>query len=202
MVTVKEYYFDKILDEKAIKLPFISIWEPVGTQVVMGASGLVKNDIKNIGSNNVEIYKRKGGGCAVVLDKGMLVISILAMVKSLFNNIIYFRQINDAVVMALMQSGVQGVEHKGISDLAINNKKILGSSLYRRKYLLYYQGVLLVNPNFEPIHKFLKHPQIEPDYRCGRSHLDFITSLRRENYNIDSAKLCKDLHLYYNQIYF
>ena len=39
------------------------------------------------------------------------------------------------------------------------------------------------------IERYLKHPKREPDYRKGRSHLAFVSSLHRELYSVDIAKL-------------
>lgn len=202
MLTFKEFYFDEILEGKGIKLPFVSIWEPLGVHIVMGASGTIEADVRNIDVNNIEIFKRKGGGCAVVLDKGMIIVSILTLVEEPFNNMNYFKKINKGIIWALRRSGVRNIEHKGVSDLVIDNKKILGCSLYRRKHLLYYQGVLLVNADLAVINKYLKYPKREPGYRSGRDHMDFITSLENEKYKIDCSKLCEDMQTYYNSAEF
>lgn len=199
---IDKFYFDDILEKRPLRLPFVSVWEPVGMQIVMGASGKLETEVHDNRTNSVNVYKRRGGGGTVVLNKGMLIISILANACDLFNGMGYLRKVNTAIIAALESVGVKGVDHKGISDLAINNKKILGSSLYRKKHILYYQGVLLIDTDIALINEFLRYPRLEPDYRCGRDHLDFITTLRNENYYIDCAKLCDALHGCFNELRF
>ncbi len=65
----------------------------------------------------------------------------------------------------------------GVSDLALGARKILGSSLYQTKDRWSYQGVLLVRPDRRLFDRYLAYPDREPDYRRGRGHEVFTTSL-------------------------
>jgi lipoate-protein ligase A len=94
--------------------------------------------------------------------------------------------VNRSVINALRSLGVNGLSIRGISDIAIGNRKILGSSLYRRKDIVLYQGSLLLNPDFSKIETYLKHPDRGPDYRMGRGHREFLTSLWKEGYRFSS----------------
>jgi len=78
--------------------------------------------------------------------------------------------------------GVSGVEDRGISDLAIGGRKILGTSLYRRRKVLFYQASLLVDNDLSLFDRYLRFPSRVPDYREGRGHLEFCTNLRLEGY--------------------
>jgi len=71
-----------------------------------------------------------------------------------------------------------GVEERGISDLAVAGRKILGSSLYRRRLLLFYQASLLVESDLGLLERYLRFPSRVPDYRQGRGHAEFCTNLR------------------------
>ena len=71
---------------------------------------------------------------------------------------------------------------EGISDLAIGEKKILGTSIYRTRLVLFYQASLLVSNDISIFTRYLAMPTRVPEYRRGRSHEDFCTTLAREGY--------------------
>ena len=85
--------------------------------------------------------------------------------------------------------GVDNLHYRGISDIAINDVKILGSALYENKDVVFYHAVLNVGESASLIDKYLKHPKREPDYRNNRNHKNFVTSLAKENYNISIDKI-------------
>jgi lipoate-protein ligase A len=85
--------------------------------------------------------------------------------------------------------GVQHVNYRGISDVAINSRKILGSSIYRKRKAVFYHAVLNISEPVETIERYIKHPTKEPDYRKGRSHKEFVTSLYNEGYTFTVSQL-------------
>ena len=101
--------------------------------------------------------------------------------------------LNDKIMNALSGLGVQNLSMKGISDISIGNKKILGSSIYLRKNTLFYHAVLNISESVDVISKYLKHPTKEPDYRKGRSHKEFVTSLLSEGYTLSAKQLISAL---------
>lgn len=144
---------------------------------------------------NVPIVQRRGGGGTVVLGPGCLVLTFAFYAKELFANQRYFQMINSLWIDALSSAGVSGLVTRGHSDLAHGDKKVAGTSLFRRKHLVVYQGSLLVDPNFELISQLLQHPSREPDYRQGRTHSEFLTSLKQLGYRgttQELAELCSD----------
>jgi lipoate-protein ligase A len=96
----------------------------------------------------------------------------------------YFKLINNAIIEALSGLGIKNIGNKGISDISIGEKKILGSSIYRKQQVLFYHAVLNISEPVENISLYLKHPKKEPDYRLGRDHEEFVTSLHKEGYII------------------
>ncbi|HEB84320.1 MAG TPA: hypothetical protein ENI92_04885 [Bacteroidetes bacterium] len=82
------------------------------------------------------------------------------------------------LIEGLDRAGVPEVRRAGISDLAIGGRKLAGSAFYRRKNLAYYSASLLVDPDLALIERYLRHPPREPEYRRGRAHRDFLTTLR------------------------
>ena len=115
----------------------------------------------------------------MVLTPGQIVIALVTEVASPFRNREYAREIGSWCILALQSLGLRGVEHRGISDLAIGERKILGSTVYRRKLTFFYQASLLVDLDTRIFSRYLRFPSRVPDYRRGRSHEDFCTTLAR-----------------------
>lgn len=149
-------------------------------------------------ATGVPILKRRGGGGTVVLGPGCLVLTFSFFARDLFGNNRYFEIINGLWAGALAQAGIPGVVQRGISDLAVGEQKIAGTSLFRRKHLVVYQGSLLVDPDFSLISSLLGHPSREPDYRRGRTHTEFLTSCRAQGSLLSSAELAVKCSEYFS----
>ncbi len=171
------------------------LWEPDRVSVVLGKNSRTDSEvfIEQCEVDRVEVLKRLGGGCAVVLGRGMLIISIAKQVRNKYKTLDYFKCINNLIIRGLTSIGVNNLLHKAISDVCIGNKKILGSSLYRTIYngqgILFYQASLLVSPDISLIERYLKHPAREPEYRIGRKHSDFLTFLEKEGYKLTIKRI-------------
>lgn len=179
----------------------INTWEPINAIAVLGRSCDLEKSlyVSRCKINSVAIIRRSGGGGTVLLDKGMLIISIAAVINFSLNPRLWFNKINGILSAALKSKHVNNISHKGISDLCIGERKILGASLRLRKKKLLYQGSLLVNCDLKRITKYVKHPQREPDYRSGRSHEDFLTTLNKEGYELSLEDLSASIEDYFNE---
>lgn len=162
------------------------IWQPQRTYIVIGASNSpsVSLNEENVAEDGVEVQKRPSGGQAVVLTPNTLVVSVLLHRQPTAHPLDAFRTINTAIAKALEEVGIEQVEHRGISDITIKDRKILGSSIYQSKDRVLYHGVLNVSEPASTFERYLKHPPKEPGYREGRSHADFVTSLACHHQNI------------------
>lgn len=89
-----------------------------------------------------------------------------------------YEELTDWLIDGLGDSGVSGVRREGTSDLAIGDQKIGGSCIYRVPGLIYYSTTLLVDPDIDLVERYLEHPPREPEYRRGRPHREFMTSLK------------------------
>jgi lipoate-protein ligase A len=161
----------------------------------MGAGGKTEADvfIERTEIDQVPILRRRGGGGTVVLSPGQVVLALVTEVSSPFQNLTYFRAINHWFRLALQVLGVSGIEDQGISDLALGDKKILGTSLYRRRKILFYQASLLVDNDLSLFDRYLRFPSRVPDYRNGRGHLEFCTNLRVEGYDLSIPDVLQSL---------
>jgi lipoate-protein ligase A len=178
---VRDYDWDEDLldavrrERKAI----CRIYQPPYTAVVLGRGSRleVEVNVDEVAKDGIDLLRRRGGGCAVVLDTGNLVISVALPLPGLGGIPPAFENISDWIINALASSGVHGVRREGISDLTRDNRKIGGACIYRTRGLLYYSTTLLLNPGIELVERYLKHPPREPTYRAARSHRDFMGSL-------------------------
>lgn len=173
----------------------VKIWVPEETIVVLGQSNTSEKALKeeSILSDTIPVYKRPSGGQAVVLTPNTIIISIV-FITSIFNNPrYYFKLINEKIINTLTSFGLENIFYRGISDIAIGEKKILGSSIYRRKEKLLYHAVLNVAEPVSTFEKYLKHPEKEPDYRKGRNHGDFVTSLKEQGCTVGISEIADRL---------
>lgn len=164
--------------------PVSRTYEPTDVMAVLGAGGNPEADLylENLEADGVPWRRRRGGGGTVVLTPGQVVLALVTSVDSPFRNREYAQEINGWIVEALSRLGVSGVKQRGISDLAIGEKKIVGTSVYRTRLVLFYQASLLVSNDIRVFSRYLTMPTRVPDYRAGRTHEDFCTTLAREGH--------------------
>lgn len=163
------------------------VWIPDKTYVILGASNSSETSVNAEKANvdSISILKRSSGGQAVVLTAKMIVFSVLRINPIHVEPKIFFQSFNLKLIEMFESIGISDVEQRGISDLAIRGKKIMGSAIYRKRDKFFYHAVLNVSEEPNIIADYLLHPSKEPDYREGRSHLNFITSLMAEQNKVD-----------------
>jgi len=178
---------DLIAQARATGRALCLVYRPQQTCVVLGRGGSEERELHRaaIDADGVPVYRRPGGGGAVVLDEGNLVVVLALPLPGLGAVTAAFRLASDLVIGALADCGVPGVEQRGVSDLALGDRKLGGSCLRRERNLAHYATTLLVTSRPELMDRYLRHPPREPEYRRRRSHADFVTSLSREGYRID-----------------
>ena len=159
--------------------PRLRVYRPARALVVLGRGSKtgVELDLPACLAAGVPIVRRRGGGCAVVLDPGNVVVSVTLPAEGLGKNKGHFKRISSWVIAGLDRAGFPGVRQDGISDLVLNDRKIAGACIYRTTGLLFYTASILAAPDISLMTSYLKHPPREPSYRCGRSHETFVTSL-------------------------
>lgn len=166
------------------------VYRPQETCVVLGRGGSEERELRRaaIDADGIPVYRRPGGGGAVVLDEGNLVVALVLPLPGLGAVTTAFRLASDLVVAALGACGVPGVEQRGVSDLALGDHKLGGSCLRRERGLAHYATTLLVAPRLELMDRYLQHPPREPEYRRRRPHAEFVTSFLKEGYDADPER--------------
>ncbi|MEI6123566.1 MAG: hypothetical protein WCQ95_08040 [Bacteroidota bacterium] len=169
----------------------VCVWQPDKTYLVLGQSNQAKTslNLEAVLADDIPLYKRHSGGETVILTPKTIVIAVSFDTQTLKNPKEYFHNINDSIIEVLKQQGIQNLLQKGISDIAIGEKKILGSAIYRRPGRVFYHAVLNVKEDINVISKYILHPAKEPDYRKGRSHGEFVTSIWDAGYEVSLENL-------------
>ncbi len=162
------------------------VWQPAETVIVLGQSNTPERSLitKNVLSDGIPVTKRPTGGEAVILTPQMAVITVAREFREMARSKDFFMEVNGRILDALSDLGVKNYGTRGISDITIGHRKILGSSMHRRENRLVYHAVLNLAGDPSIFGRYLSHPSREPDYRKYRPHGEFVTSLRNEGYNI------------------
>ena len=187
---------EKLIDEDLLEWVWENggsryrLWEPTFPLAVLGRSSRSEEEIwgENCGADRIRVIKRLGGGKSALLSPGMLVLSVAARTGRFQGHLYYAQAINQIIEKTLTSCGVGNIYQKGVSDLALKDRKILGCCLFvtrgRGEWIVFYQGSLLFRVDLSLMARYLKHPPWEPDYRRGRAHHEFLTTLRDQGYSL------------------
>ena len=203
MVNTKDYYLPDIqlLDKNTNQY---LTWIPDKTYIVLGASNNAEESLhmENVIEDKVCILKRPSGGQTVILTPNNIMISAVFFDQEKLHPKDIFKHINKLIISAIEKTGIRNLSAMGISDIAIGGKKILGSAIYRNKEALLYHAVLNLGEPASTFERYLKHPSKEPDYRRGRSHSDFVTSLKEKGYTNSAHHMENMLSLSFEGIFY
>lgn len=143
--------------------------------------------------DEIPVFRRRGGGCSVVLDSGNVIVAVSIPVPGIGENLKHFHKLNSWLIKGLAGIGLNGITQNGISDLVLGEKKVGGTCIYRSRGVLLYSASLLVDPDISLLDRYLKHPPREPEYRKGRPHGHFVTSIRTETGSPSAKKIEESL---------
>lgn len=144
-------------------------------------------------ADKVSVVLRPSGGGAVVLAPGMVTLSALASLSGDRNVDRLFARFCGWLADGLRLCGVQGLRQMGVSDLCIGNRKLAGTSLRLLRSAVLFQASILVDCSLAVISRYLPYPSRAPDYRQGRDHRHFLTTLKQEGYHLKPSNLLGSL---------
>lgn len=160
----------------------LRFWESPVPFVVLGTSQKVREEV-NTGAcerDGVAITRRCSAGGCVLQGPGSLNFSLalrlsdeepaLKSVRKSYCHIIC------RVCAALATLGVQA-RHEGISDIAVDGRKVSGNSQKRRRNAILHHGTLLHGMDPALIARYLREPEDRPAYRGYRTHDQFVMQL-------------------------
>lgn len=157
----------------------VRLHRPLRPHVVLGRGSRpeVEVDLEAARTLDLPVYRRHGGGCAVVLDPGDLVVSLVTPASGSIDVPALNHALTSWLLEGLRRAGVEGVYAEGASDLALGDRKVAGACVWRSRDRVYYSASLLVDPDLDLMERLLPHPPREPAWRRGRSHRDFVGGL-------------------------
>ncbi len=159
--------------------PPMKAWVPHSPAIVLGNSQLPEKELvlKAVQDDAIPVYQRNGGGGTVVLSPKTVCLAIRFSRDKAWHIHDYFRA-GSGVVCAVLENHLGLLAcHQGISDLCLGSMKIAGCSLYMPRDFALYLVSVLIQDDISSIERYLAHPSREPDYREGRSHREFLTSV-------------------------
>jgi lipoate-protein ligase A len=169
----------------------IRVWEPRTAAVVLGRSNASEREARPdvCEKEGVPVLRRLGGGGAVVLGPGCLVVSLARLVEESLVIGPYMEKAVGILAAAIREVAGVATEPRGTGDLCVGDRKILGSSVFRRRRVFFYQASLLVSMDLRLVDRYLRHPSREPEYRRGRPHGEFLTTLRAAGCEVPMVQL-------------
>lgn len=168
----------------------LRLWWGSNPTIVLGC-GDKPEEVLNLDEcrqRGVGWIKRITGGGTVLQTSGVLNYSYTAPDYGRMDMERTFRQGAELLINVLAQFGIIA-RQRGISDVAVDDLKISGNAQARKWHAVLLHGTLMTNIDRELMEALLRHPHKEPDYRCGRSHSNFITTLADLGVVLDAAQL-------------
>ena len=157
----------------------LRLWWGGSTTVVVGSSEKPE-EVADLGACRrlgVEVIRRSTGGGTVLQTRDVLNYSLTGPAQGMPNMKTLFALGARLLIGALARLEVEGTP-RGISDVAVGDRKISGNAMAKRWGGLLLHGTLLLDLDLEMVDACLLHPPREPDYRGRRSHREFLTTLK------------------------
>jgi len=175
--------------------PAVRVWEPPVVAVVLGRSNKPEQEayLDLCEQDGVPVLQRRGGGGAVLLSPGCLVVTLGCRVEEPLAVGRHLEHAVERIRRALQRAAGVVAEIRGTGDLCLGDRKVLGSSAFIGRGAFFYQASLLVSADLALIERYLRHPSREPAYRRGRSHRAFLTTLSEAGYALSPQALGPDL---------
>ena len=163
------------------------LWQPSIPAVILG-TGQESTREANLDiarAESVSVLRRHSGGGTVVIGPGAINFSAFYRFADLpgSETIRGAMYVALAPLVRLLERWGLRVKEAGLSDLAVlcadgTLRKIAGNSQARKRHSVVVHGTLLADPDWGRIERLLHFPSSIPDYRAGRGHREFLTSLR------------------------
>jgi lipoate---protein ligase len=182
----------------------LRFWQSPEYFVVVGYSNAIATEVNltECHKRNIPIFRRCSGGGTVIQGPGCLNYSLILTFENSGPDVAIAAQPNCATLQTIpgancyvMRRNAQAlgaelgrdVEVRGITDLAIGDRKFSGNAQRRKRRALLFHGTFLLNFDLELISVVLTQPSKEPDYRVGRKHGDFLSNLNVDGNRIKHA---------------
>ncbi len=172
----------------------LRFWESPTPFIVVGYANKTATEV-NVAAceaRGIPILRRCSGGGTVVQGPGCLNYAVILRITesgptrniSAANGYVMERARRAISQLLAPNSQLQIAGH---TDLALGPLKFSGNAQRRRKNFLLFHGTLLLNFDLPLISTLLKMPSLQPDYREGRAHEQFIMNLKLPTETVKQA---------------
>jgi lipoate-protein ligase A len=155
----------------------LRLWEWPQYAVVLGAGCRLAEEVdeERCGIDGVPILRRASGGGTVLLGPGCLLYSLVLR----YDRAPELTQIQASYrwILGRIGQALNGGLPAGISDLALEGRKVSGNAQQRKRDHLLHHGTLLYAFDLERVGRYLRPPPRPPEYRVGREHAAFLRNL-------------------------
>ena len=177
---------------KGTRPPLLRFYNFTDEAIVLGLSQDEEKYVDKAAAekDSVPVLRRFSGGGTVFIHKGCLVYTIvtnLAPPFKRFDVMGAYRTAFAPLVEAFQNQGLN-LEFHEPCDLAIAGRKVAGNAQSQRQGALLIHGSFLIDPDIQRIKRYLKEPDVRPDYRAARSHEDFLLPLSEVGFDEQKLK--------------
>lgn len=162
--------------------PVLRCWESPRHFVVLGYANKAAEeaDLDACRTAGVPVVRRCSGGGTVLQGPGCVNYSVVLRIDSApeLGSITganrYVMERNREAMARLLG---REVRIEGHTDLAVGPLKFSGNAQRRKRDWLLFHGTILLDFDLSLVPKLLRHPTREPEYRAGRTHEEFVTTV-------------------------
>ena len=171
----------------------LRLWESPAHFVALGYTNKIETeaDASTCHALGVPILRRASGGGTVLQGPNCLSYALILNIEarpqiaSISSSNAWIMERNARAVSQVLG---RPIEVSGHSDLSLDGRKFSGNAQKRkRRFTLFHGTILLAGFDLQLLAQTLKMPERRPDYRVGRSHLDFVCALAAPRENLKSA---------------
>lgn len=162
----------------------LRFWESSIPFIVLGTGQVVREEVylDRCEADGMPLRRRCSAGGCVLQGPGSLNFNLTLIcedypeVKQLRASYCY---ILHKLSEVFAEQGLD-VQHLGISDMVMGDKKVSGNAQRRRRRAILHHGTLLYRVDYDAMAHYLREPEDRPEYRGKRPHQDFVTALPLE----------------------
>jgi lipoate-protein ligase A len=161
----------------------LRFWESRVPFVVIGVAQVLRQNVnvKACETDRIPVLRRCSAGGCVLQGPGCLNYTLVLShalrpeIETIRGSYLY---ILGHIAETFAARGL-AVRHLGVSDLALNGKKVSGNAQKRRRRHILHHGTLLHGMDLEPMEKYILDPDDKdrPKYRGERTHRGFVRNL-------------------------
>lgn len=161
--------------------PVLRFWESAQYFVVLGPSCRLFDDVHTDACQQdaIPVLRRASGGGTVLQGPGCLSYAFV-LPLTLHPDLTDIRATNRLILERIahaLHRWEPAIAFRGISDLAIDGKKVSGNAQRRTRHALLFHGTVLHAMSGDLITRYLKQPARQPDYRADRPHGTFLRTI-------------------------